>query len=243
MTIKFWSFSSAKNYDKCPKMLEHRYVLKTPKDERDNSAAARGTAIHKDLELYLETCKVSTGVMGGGDPAVYGDPIDPPQFKYEGLVGEIKDLCTQYPFTQEEMLYFNKDWNLVDSFKDAWLMAAMDVFIQISDTECVIVDWKTGKKEGNEISHQQQGQLYALCAWKRNPMLEKIKVIFVYIDQNTKTEATWKTGHMSRFFATWDTKGKEITSATKFTAKPNKYSCRYCDYQQSCEFAIREGDV
>jgi CRISPR/Cas system-associated exonuclease Cas4 (RecB family) len=248
MTIKFWSFSSAQSYDKCPKAIEHRYVLKTPKDARDNSAAERGTAIHKELEEYLASNTVGVRPNTIASPLETSStltraPIDPAQFKYEGLVGKIKELCDQYPFTQEQMLFFDQNWNPVATFQEAWLLAAMDVFINISDEECIIVDWKTGKKEGNEIKHQQQSQLYALCAWKRNQNLKKIKVIFVYLDQGTKTEAVWKAGHMPRFFKTWDAKGKEITSCTSFKPKPNKYSCRYCDYQQSCDFAIKEGDL
>jgi hypothetical protein len=243
MTIKFWSFSSAQNYDKCPKILEHRYVLKTPKDERDNSAAERGTAMHKELELYLESVKKPARSVGGGDPAVYGNPVDPQQFKFEGQVAEIRELCELYPFTQEEMLYFDRDWNPVDKFEDAWLLMAMDVFISVSDEECIIVDWKSGKKDGNEVKHMHQGQLYALGAWKRNPNLKKFTVIFVYVDQNTKTTATWKRGHLERIFPVWDAKGKDITSATIFKPIPNKWSCRYCDYALSCQFAIKEGEV
>jgi CRISPR/Cas system-associated exonuclease Cas4 (RecB family) len=238
MTIKFWSFSSSKTYDKCPKAIEHRYVLKTPKDARDNSAAE-----HKELELYLEGGKKPSGSVGGGDPAVYGNPVDPQQFKFEGQVAEIRELCELHPFTQEEMLYLNSNWEPVTEFKDAWLLAAMDVAIRISETEITIVDWKSGKREGNEISHLHQGQLYALCAWKKWPELTKFNVIFVYLDHGTETKATWKRGHLERIFPVWDAKGKAITSAMKFPAKPNKYSCRYCDYAGSCEFAIKEGEV
>lgn len=243
MTIKFWSFSSAQNYDKCPKILEHRYVLKTPKDERDNSAAERGTAMHKEFERYLEASTKPPRTVGGGDPAVYGDPVDPAQFKFEGQIAEIRELCQLHPFTQEEMLYFNDKWEPVSDFKDAWLLMAMDVFISVSDDECTIVDWKTGKKDGNEVKHMHQGQLYALGAWKRNPNLKKFTVIFVYVDQGTKTVATWKQGHLERSFKTWDAKGKAITSATIFKPIPNKWSCKYCDYANSCEFAIKEGEV
>lgn len=247
MTIKFWSFSSAQNYDKCPQILNHRYMLKTPKDERDNSAAERGTAMHKELEEYLDAQSGNRSDSNKSSSSVSSTfsrpPIDPAQFAYEGLIGDVLELCKQHPFTQEEMLYFDRDWNPVTEFKDAWLMGAMDVFIRVSETECIIVDWKSGKKDGNEIKHQHQGQLYALCAWKRNPKLEKIKVIFMYLDHGTKTEATWKAGHMPRFFKQWDAKGKEITSCTSFKAKPNKWSCRFCDYQQSCDYAIKEGDV
>ena len=248
MAIKFWSFSSAQNFDKCPKILEHRYVLKTPKDERDNSAAERGTNLHKEIETYIvETCTNARGqsvrqnIHEAGLPT--RAPIDPAQFKYEGLVGEVVELCKVHPFTQEEMLYFDKDWNIVSDFKDAWLLMAMDVFISISDEECIIVDWKSGKKDGNEVKHMHQGQLYALGAWKRNPKLKKITVIFMYLDQNTKTTATWKQGHLERAFKQWDAKGKEITSCTSFTPKPNKWSCKFCDYQQSCDYAIKEGAV
>lgn len=245
MTIKFWSFSSSKTYDKCPKAVEHRYVLKTPKDERDNSAAERGTAIHKELEDYLagggRILPSTDQLVSAGEPKPM--PVDPQQFKYEGLVGEIKELCTQYPFTQEEMLYFDRDWKPVSSFKEAWLLAAMDVFIQISETEVLICDWKTGKREGNEVKHMMQSQLYALCAWKRNPLLTKFTTKFIYLDQNSESTHVWKAGHMPRFFKAWDEKGKEITSATVFKPKPNKWSCKWCDYNSSCEFAIREGEV
>lgn len=249
MTIKFWSFSSAQSYDKCPKAVEHRYVLKTPKDERDNSAAERGTAIHKELENYIAGIRVLEDSLPPVDPTSKPDKepspicIDPQQFKYEGLVGEIKELCDRYPFTQEKMLYFNDKWEPVDSFDDAWLLAAMDVFIQISETEVLICDWKTGKREGNEVKHMMQSQLYALCAWKRNPLLTKFTTKFIYLDQNSESTHVWKAGHMPRFFKAWDEKGKEITSATVFKPKPNKWSCKWCDYNSSCEFAIKEGEV
>src|SRR5574343_622727 len=247
MTIKFWSFSSAQNFDKCPKILEHRYVLKTPKDPRDNIAANRGTEIHKEIELFISSVvggSYTTGTHKHSEPfdGPKPTPIDPPNFSYEGLVGEFAELCKVHPFTQEEMLYFDKDWNLVPKFEDAWLLMAMDLFIRVSDTECIIVDWKSGKKEGNEVKHMHQGQLYALGAWKKFPELEKFKVVFVYIDQNTKTESTWKRGHLERAYKIWDTKGKEITNTLIFSAKPNKTNCKYCDYKQSCDYVIKEGD-
>lgn len=247
MTIKFWSYSSAKSYDKCPKAVDHRYVLKTPKDEKDNSAAERGTSIHKELENYLvATCtKPERPVQRdlSTERSQTRTPIDPAQFKYEGLIGEVVDLCKKHPFTQEEMLFFDTDWKPVATFNEAWLLAAMDVAIRVSETEIVIVDWKSGKLDGNEVAHTHQSQLYALCASKKWPELTKFTTWFIYVDHGVKKEHVWKAGHMPRFFKQWDEKGKAITSATTFPAKPNKWACRFCDYQQSCDFAIKEGDV
>jgi len=122
---------------------------------------------------------------------------------------------------------------------DIWLRLKLDALQFLSRTVAKIVDYKTGQKFGNEMSHGQQLQLYAISAFLMHPFLEYIKAQCWYLDKNeppltheyTRNEAL-------KFRNRWTTRGVALTTATKFPPKPSRNNCRFCDYAKSgdCEW-------
>jgi hypothetical protein len=68
---------------------------------------------------------------------------------------------------------FNKDWEPT-SWDSAWLRMKLDTMVYWAPDYATAIDYKTGKKFGNEVKHAEQMQLYALGAFMRHAELEVV---------------------------------------------------------------------
>lgn len=168
-----WSFSALMTFEQCP----YRYYVEQVLKQRGSSgpAAERGSKIHDECEHYI--------TMQSNDT--------PSDKKVSSWVPELEELRGMYADGQgiicEDEWAFDVDWNRVEWMApNAWLRGKLDVFIK-EDTSAHILDWKTGRKFGNEMKHQQQGILYAIMAFMIYPELEFARVEFLYLDQPYRT--------------------------------------------------------
>ena len=171
--ITAWSFSRLKDFEQCPLKAYKKYVEKLSQDHMDRTAADRGTMVHTACENF---------VQGKGDfikeMAKFRDYFADLKIKYEA--GDV---------ILEEDWGFTKDWEPTGWFDDnVWCRMKLDNFrvIERNDDGDPIVgapsDYKTGKKYGNEVSHGQQGQIYAVGSFLRYPTLEVATVELIYLD-------------------------------------------------------------
>jgi len=123
----------------------------------------------------------------------------------------------------------DEDWEATE-YATAWLRMKVDSLVFISDTEAVVIDYKSGKKFGNEVKHAQQTQLYQLATFLRYPQLDTVHTELWYTDQNELTQQTYTRSQGLRFKANWDKQFKAMTSCTEFPKNPNAFSCRWCYY-------------
>ncbi len=105
-----------------------------------------------------------------------------------------------------------------------------------------IIDYKTGKRFGNEVSHMTQAQLYQLSAFLRYPELETITVEFWYLDIGLITQAVFTRDFGMQFLPLFNSKGLKVTEEISFTPKPSAFACKYCPYGKEegngiCKFA------
>ena len=114
--------------------------------------------------------------------------------------------------------------------KDAWARIKLDAFVRLSKTHAVVIDYKTGKKFGNEIKHAEQTQLYQLAAFLRYPELETIDVELWYTDQDDLTHMKYTRSQGMRFFQNFNQRGIAMTSAEEFPPSPNVFACKWCPY-------------
>jgi hypothetical protein len=124
---------------------------------------------------------------------------------------------------------FDRDWNPTD-WKTAWLRLKLDALVFLNPYEAVAIDYKTGKKFGNEIKHGEQLMLYQLATFLRYPELELVHTELWYLDQDELTHKQFTRAQGLRFKANWDNRGKAMTDCTSFPANPNRWSCQYCPY-------------
>jgi hypothetical protein len=97
------------------------------------------------------------------------------------------------------------------------------------DWACVI-DFKTGRRGGNELKHAEQIQLYTVATLLRNPKLARVTTELWYLDENRVHRVEYSREQGMRFYANWNKRGVDITSDTTFKPNPNKYSCLFCRF-------------
>ena len=217
--IRSWSYSRLLDYEACPLMAKFKIVDRIPEPERPlppgktEHANDRGTRVHNECELY---------VRGEG-------PL-PQEARY--FEDEFKSLAAKFKkgmVSLEGEWGFDKQWQPVD-WKLAWLRMKLDANIHLSNTHAAVVDYKTGKKFGNEVKHGEQLQMYALAVFLRYPQVEHVTAELWYLDVNdlTRLDVTRPIG--LRQLKPFDKRGRKMTEATEFPANPNAHSCRYCPY-------------
>jgi hypothetical protein len=233
--IAAWSFSRLKDHEKCPLKAYLKYVEKKPTDHMDRTAADRGTQIHLEAELFVK----------GEGP--FTENLD----KFTDYFDILREEFDAGTVELEEDWAFTSDWEVTGWFdKDAWCRMKLDNcrHRDYEDGELVSAistDYKTGKKYGNEVSHGQQGQIYAIGTFMRYPTLETIDVEFIYLDLGPKqtTRRTYTRAKAMKLFPSWNKRAKAMTEATDFPPKPNKITCMWCEFgpqhgDGSCEWGV-----
>ena len=221
--IKTWSASSLKKFENCPYQVFLQYVKKIP--EKESAAGSRGTTIHKLAEDYVK-----------GE--ITEIPTELKKFK-----NEFENLREQYNdgiVTCEENWGFTTDWAPTGWVaSDTWGRAKLDAFVQYADnTSALVIDYKTGKKFGNEVAHTTQGIIYTLAAFMRFPNLEFIKTEFWYLDKGEMLECTFTREQAMLLFNRMHHRATQLTSCVEFRPNPSITTCRWCPYKdEACEWS------
>lgn len=222
MTIKTWSFSRISDFEKCKFLAKLKYLDKIPEPERPlrpgqtEHANDRGTRIHEAAELYVK------------DPNIQ---LVSELSKFEEDFKDLRQLYKDGKVILEQEWAINTDWVPVAwGSETAWCRAKLDAFVHVSSTHGRAIDYKTGKRFGNEIKHAEQTQLYQLLSFMRFPELESIRVELWYLDLGEKSEMTYTREQGLRFFENFNRRGLAMTTCEDFNPNPNVYSCKWCLY-------------
>lgn len=198
------------------------------------TAANRGTQIHGECELF---------VTGKGD-------FTKNMKKFAGYFDDIKTSYELGDVTIEEDWGFTIDWEPCGYWDDnVWLRMKLDNFITRErddagdPTKATPTDYKTGKKFGNEVSHNQQGQIYVLGSFMRFPTLEEADIQFKYLDHGLETKKVYVRSQAMKLLPYWNKRLLRLTQAEDFPPKPNKVTCMWCPYgpqhgDSSCEWGV-----
>lgn len=219
--LKAWSYSRLSVFESCKLRAKLAFVDKIPEPPRPlppgkfEHANDRGHRVHEAAERF---------VRGGVD-----------------LLPELSDFTPEFQQLRafhdcgnvrlEEDWGFDRQWLPVAwNSETIWLRVKLDALVFLEPTHALVVDYKTGRRVGNEIKHAEQGQLYQLATFLKYPDLERVTVEFWYTDQNaiSSTEYTRDTG--MDLFRRFDQRGQALTSCTDFSPNPNMYACRWCPY-------------
>ena len=219
--IVSWSHSRLIDWDKCKFRAWLKHVQRIPEPVRalskgkDEHANDRGTRIHSNIEQYI------SGQINELLPEVekhFGPHIDFLRILYEeGIV------------SLEGEWGFDEEWNPTE-YQTAWHRTKLDAIVFWNKQTATVIDYKSGRKFGNEVKHGEQLQLYQLDTFMRYPQLEFVDTELWYIDQNEITRREFTREQGLRFKSGFDARGKTITNATEFPANPNRFSCQYCMY-------------
>lgn len=218
--IPSWSHSKVVDFEKCKFFAYLKHDQRIPEPERPlppgktEHANDRGTRIHQSCEDYVAG---RTHELAPEADKHFGPQIDLLRTLYaEGLV------------SLEGEWAMDDGWNPAE-WKLGWLRLKLDAMVHLGQ-EAVVIDYKTGRKFGNEIKHGEQLQLYALVTFLRYPELEWVTAELWYLDQDEVTRIRFRRDQALRFRDRWHKRGLNITTCEKFPPNPNVFSCRYCMY-------------
>ena len=228
--IKAWSYSRLVDFEQCKLRAKLKYIDRIPEPARPlppgktEHANDRGTRIHDAGERFVR----------GGVELI-------PELK--AFEAEFHDLRNKYEHgmvSLEGEWAVNKDWEPVAwGDKDAWARIKLDAFVRLSKTHAVVIDYKTGRKFGNEIKHAEQVQLYAVALMLRHPELTDVDVELWYLDQDDLTHDAKPVTKWIRHLKPFNSRFMRMSIEKKFKPNPNKFSCKWCPYKgNACKFGV-----
>lgn len=252
-----WSFSKLGDFEKCKKYFWLKHEQKVPEPERPlppgkaEHANDRGSRIHDSAEHFVD---------GSGPFIRELEKFKPEfeQLRHLHTLGKVS-LEGEWGMSRDwEPCGWHGDWQIVQGMQHtgtakklpdrgrpgdvikvgkvvfewvpAWQRSKIDALVFVSDIEAVVIDYKTGRKFGNEVKHAQQLQLYQLNTFLRYPQLEVVHCELWYTDQDDITSATYTRDQGLRFKRAFHNRGAALTDNTMWPANPNIYSCQYCGY-------------
>jgi hypothetical protein len=217
--IKAWSFSRLLNFEQCPYRTYLQDVVKSPRPPTDEkSPLVRGQEMHEEIENYLQN--------KGALTARTSKPRTLEHIDY------CKAMFEDGKASVEEDWGFDNQWGTVGWFdENVWLRVKCDVVLHLDDEAGQITDWKSGKSMGKEVRNMQQGQLYAAGMFMRNPELQLIDAVFVFLDEDKIIPLkTFKREKLSYYIQRFEERANVLTTCTDFRPKPNRMNCRWCDF-------------
>jgi RecB family exonuclease len=220
--IPTWSFSRIQDFEQCKRRAKLKYLDKIPEPERPlppgktEHANDRGTRIHDAGERFARG----------------GIELIPELQKFKPEFERLKALYATGNVSLEGEWAMDRSWEPVAwASSDAWLRLKLDALVFLSPTEAVAIDYKTGKRYGNEVKHNEQLQLYQLVTFLRYPKLETIHVELWYLDVDELVTVTYTRNQGLRFRRSFENRGNAMTTCTEFPPNPNIFSCKWCPYK------------
>lgn len=221
MTIPAWSYSRLTVFEQCKLHAKLAFIDRIPEPERPlppgktEHANDRGTRVHEGGEKFIQG-----GVELLGELSAFRDEFH-----------RLRELYKQGKVSLEGEWAVDREWNPVAwRSNTAWGRIKLDAFVRLSKDHAVVIDYKTGRKFGNEIKHAEQCQLYQLSAFLRYPEIKRIDTELWYLDQNDITHMHYTREQGLRFFNNFNRRAQAMTEAKEFPANPNVFTCKYCPY-------------
>lgn len=224
--IKAGSFSRIDVFESCALRAKFAFVDKIPGPDRGpppNGAAewpdGRGTRVHEHADRYVRGIE---------------DTQLPEMAKFKPEFERLRTLHKAGKVLAEQTWCYDDAW--VPCGDREWdkirFRIKADATIFLSDSEVVVVDYKTGKRWGNEVKHAQQAQLYALGAAIKYDSVEKIHTELWYLDQDEMFPMQMTRKQALRFFEGWDDRNIAMLECVEFLPKPSREACRWCPYNK-----------
>lgn len=212
-----WSDSYLGVWEKCQLWAFFRYVKRYP--EVKGPAAVRGADVHASLEKFVSEASPSAPV-----------PIAATSFSEE------LRMLSRYASSQlvdlEYRVGVDREW-MRASWKEAWGRFVYDVRVRLSPAETLIIDYKSGRKQGNEIKHTGQGIHYMLSELMLEPAVQTVHVEFWYTDVNDLMGTKYTRAQGMKFFKQVNETALKATAPDqKWEPSPSKWNCKWCPYRQ-----------
>ena len=214
------SYNRLMTYERCPFAYKLQYVDRQEGKQRDTSAADRGSQIHEDMQRAIEA-KSMLYV-----PKTIAKKRE-----------DLAEIIEQGGEAERELLV-DADWMPAES--EGKYYAIVDA-IQAYGQSVRLIDWKTGKRFGNELKHANQVMFYAAIAKPFFPEAELFECRVVYLDQKPGNDFKkfFKRDELARVQAQFDKRSERMLMDRIFRPRPMKSTCRFCSYKEEvCPYAV-----
>lgn len=233
--ISSWSHSKLVEFDKCKHRTFLLHVKRVPEPPRElrpgqtEHANDRGSRVHDEAERFVRGLLKTI-------------PFELRSFEQEFL--RLRELFRLGVVSLEGNWGFDRDWEIAD-WRTAWHRSKLDAMVMPDDYSAIVIDYKTGKRYGNEVKHGEQVQLYTVDTLMRFPKLEVVTTELWYPDVGEIVSNTFTRDQGLRFRKSFQKRGEDITSCTEWPANPNIFVCRYCDYGKTgdCKVSAKESFI
>jgi DNA helicase-2/ATP-dependent DNA helicase PcrA len=256
---KRFSFSQIAAYSTCPLQYKYAHILKVPTFGRHTLSFGR--SMHSTLERYIKRiaeAQAATQISLFGSELSGTSPV--PSLKelldlYDScFIDEwytSPELRDEYREKGREAMKVFHAQTLVNVPKPFMLEAGFtckigDVLmkgridrIDTIDGGYEIIDYKTGNaKTKLEWDEKRQLILYAIAAEECfNPPLHVKKLTYYYVETNSILSFVPTAKDIEKLKNEIIGTAKEIRSGN-FTPNPGPFTCKYCDFNEICPFAV-----
>jgi len=212
--IPAWSHSTLKTFETC---AYRSYIAKVKRVYEDfGPAAKRGSEIHQKAEDYVS------------------GKLDEMPVELNKFTSEFEFLRDMYELEQVELegeWGFTVDWQPCGWLEpETWGRIKLDALVHDSPTSARVIDYKTGRMFGNEISHAQQALTYAIGSFFKFPDLQHVQTELWYLDHGEITKQAYTREEAMIFMPKLHERAVTMTTTTKFDPNPSKMNCRWCSY-------------
>jgi hypothetical protein len=221
--IKSGSFSRLDVFESCKLRAKLAFIDRIREPERPplpngkEYANDRGTRVHEACDAFVQ----------GKIDAV---PDEAKLFLPE--LHKLRELHEDGRVYAEEMWCYDFAWEPVDAtdWNNTVMRIKTDITVFQSDDQVIIIDFKTGKRFGNEVKHAQQLQLYGVGAVMRYPDVNHVTAELWYFDADELVSMKFERRHAMKFREGWDVRLDKMMSAKEFPASPSRENCRWCPF-------------
>lgn len=204
-----WGFSKLDVFRACPAKFKYQFIDKLP--QGSSPAMERGGKMHESIELYLNG---------------WGKDLIPE------VVGWKKqfDALKQKDFKGEQSIGINKQWQLLPDWfgPTTWLRVKMDAYFVEGETMDVI-DFKSGQFR---IPSEDQIELYAVAGLSINPLVQKVKAQFWFLDADEVHEVPYTREELLALRKKYENESAAMYTERQWKPEPSR-ECRWCPYSKT----------
>ena len=214
-------------FNQCARHYALQRVDRVPFTRVENQYAERGVQVHSFAENYVN-----------GTTSVLASDLQ----KFKPMFNAARREFKKGLACVEQEWGFNRNWEIVD-VEPAWVRMLADLVVFKRDKSRVVtVDYKTGKRWGNELKHGEQGMLYVAASALRNPEAQKFDFELWYLDLDELVSYTYTRDDAMDFKAMYSERAKTMEARIldrDFNASPSIKNCKYCPFArtQHCDVA------
>ena len=221
--IPQWSYSRLTTYEGCPKKAYYSCVKKIR--EPGNKYMERGKEVHKNCEDYIRG---------------HIEELPTAQLKdFQEGFDLLRKMYLEGSVICEGDWAFDKDWQSTGWFdSETWGRAKVDAFVYIDgQPNARVIDFKTGRYDGNQETHREQCELYGAVVLERMPEVETITTELWYLDHGKIDRYEYSEDNITYKREKLNDRAVAMTDATEFPAKPSTFGCKWCYFgkEKICE--------